>query len=212
MQKLSHPNRKKMRLENYDYSQNWYYFVTICTKARECFFGEIRDGKMILNEYGKIAEKEILQTEKIRKEIKIDIFVIMPNHLHLVVVIDNGFYDVEKQLQWNGKEQLEWFVDWNHGRERLQSFPTRTYYFDERGAIWLQWNNLSSIIRSIKSSITREIRKKYEDFQFWWQKSFYDVIIRNEDQLLKTREYIENNPLKWELDKDNPENIEKEKP
>ncbi|MBS9783796.1 transposase [Candidatus Gracilibacteria bacterium] len=212
MQKLSHPNRKKMRLENYDYSQNGYYFVTICTKARECFFGEIRDGKMILNEYGKIAEKEILQTEKIRKEIKIDIFVIMPNHLHLVVVIDNGFYDVEKQLQGNGKEQLEGFVDGNHGRERLQSFPTRTYYFDERGAIGLQGNNLSSIIRSIKSSITREIRKKYEDFQFGWQKSFYDVIIRNEDQLLKTREYIENNPLKWELDKDNPENIEKEKP
>lgn len=174
MQKFSHPNRKKMRLKNYDYSQNWYYFVTICTKWRECFFGKIIDWKMILNECGKIAEKEIMKTEEIRKEIKIDIFVIMPNHLHLIMVIDNPVGNTGPcSLQLEHK------------------------------------NTLSNCIQRIKSQTTREIRKKYENFEFGWQKSFYDVIIRNEEQLLKTREYIENNPLKWELDKNNPENIEK---
>ena len=63
----------------------------------------------------------------------------------------------------------------------------------------------------MKSSVTRKIRQEYNDYEFKWQRSFYDVIIKNDEQLNKTRLYIENNPLKWELDVNNPENEEEVK-
>lgn len=191
------PQRKNQRLKNYDYSQNWYYFVTICTKDREDFFWEIIEWKMILNEYWKIAENEILKTEEIRKEIKIDIFVIMPNHLHLLVVIGN---DVNTEIVGNtGPCSLQ-----------MQSCSLQienTIQKEKQTINDFTKNNLSNAIQRIKSSITKEIRNKYNDFIFWWQKSFFDKIIKNDEQLNKTREYIINNPLKWEFDKNNPINI-----
>ena len=83
------PQRKKLRLNGYNYSRDLYYFITICTKNREEFFGEIIDTKMILNDHGKIVENEIFKTPQLRQEIKIDDFVIMPNHLHLIIIIKN---------------------------------------------------------------------------------------------------------------------------
>jgi hypothetical protein len=67
---------------------------------------------------------------------------------------------------------------------------------------------LSKIMQWYKSSITREIRKQFDDYNFSWQKSFFDIIIKNDEQLEKTREYILNNPLKWELDVNNKKNEE----
>ncbi len=191
------PHRKKLRRKNYDYSKNWYYFVTICCYKNQCFFGEIIDWEMILNEYGEIVQEEINKTEEIRKKIKIDSLVIMPNHIHMVIEIVNA--------NW-----------WNTGRVRMHSHPTEhktlsTKAFGGRGALWLKWNNLSSIIRAIKSSFTRKIRSKHNDYIFAWQRSFYDVIIKTEDQLEKSRQYILSNPRKWDLDMNNPDNEERVK-
>ena len=77
------------RLAGWDYSADGYYSITICAKNRENIFGEIRNGKMQLNEIGKIMEEEWQQTEKIRRNVKLDAFVVMPNHLHGILVIDN---------------------------------------------------------------------------------------------------------------------------
>jgi len=156
--------RKKLRLENYNYSRNWFYFVTICTKNREHYFGSINDWKVILNNYWIIVEEEILKTEKLRKEIKIDKFIIMPNHIHLIIQI----YNI-----------------------KLNKIPQNSPQTKNNLSNWIQW---------IKASITRKIRKENEDYIFWWQKSFYDIIIKNDEQLNKTREYIKNNPIKWEKD------------
>lgn len=174
------PERKKLRFSNYDYSRNWFYFITICTKNRENYFGEIIDEKMILNEYGKIVENEILKTEELRKEIKIDIFVIMPNHIHLIIIIENN----------------------------LKNEITHTDIVRNTGPCSLQtWNyhknKLSNSIQRMKSSVTLNIRNQYNDFQFFWQKSFYDVVIKNDEQLEKTRQYILDNPSKWEDDINN---------
>jgi hypothetical protein len=75
--------------------------------------------------------------------------------------------------------------------------------------MYITKNKLSNTIQRIKSSITIKIRKQYDDFEFWWQKSFFDKIIRNDEQLYKTREYIKNNPLKWEFDVNNEINFKK---
>lgn len=82
-------NRRSIRLKGYDYSQSGLYFVTICTKDRVNIFGEIVDGEIILNDYGLIAQKQLIDLPDYFPNIKIDTFCIMPNHIHGIIVIDN---------------------------------------------------------------------------------------------------------------------------
>ena len=82
-------NRRSNRLKHYDYSENGYYFVTICTYNRECFFGEIAEGEMENNKIGELAEKLWLQIPEHFRGVELDEYVIMPNHIHGIVVINN---------------------------------------------------------------------------------------------------------------------------
>jgi len=86
------PVRKKNRLSGYDYSNAAYYFITICVKDKHEMLGEIINGQMILNEYDSVAEKEIENISEIRTECIVKNFIIMPNHIHLIVQIvgDDG--------------------------------------------------------------------------------------------------------------------------
>lgn len=81
-------NRKSIRLKGFDYAQPSWYYVTICTENKGNILGEIQNGKMILNEFGKIAETEWLNTKTIRPNVDLDYFVIMPDHMHGIVVIN----------------------------------------------------------------------------------------------------------------------------
>lgn len=84
------PDRKLNRLKGYDYSQNGYYFVTICTKNRQEFFGEIKNGELTLNEYGKITKKCWREIPDHFPNVILDEFIIMPNHIHGIVIIKNN--------------------------------------------------------------------------------------------------------------------------
>jgi len=172
------PERKKQRLENYNYSYPGYYFVTFCTGLRINYFGEIIDGEMILSDYGKIIHESIVKMQDIRTEIACDEYVIMPNHIHMIIII--------KSIQ-------------NVGNAGMRS--------EERDAQQYTKNHLSNAVQWLKASVTKEIRQNYGDYEFSWQKSFHDVIIRNQEQLDKTREYIRLNPSKWEEDINNQINI-----
>jgi len=88
-------NRRSIRLNGYDYSKSGYYFVTICVNNRYHLFGEIVKKKMLLNKFGKIAEREWQRTEILRTNFKIDEFIVMPNHLHGIIVITNKIADVK---------------------------------------------------------------------------------------------------------------------
>ena len=81
-------NRRSIRLPEYDYSQSGYYFITICTYQKQYLFGEIKDDRMILNQIGNIVVQEWLKSSEIRKEIQLDQWVLMPNHIHSIVVIN----------------------------------------------------------------------------------------------------------------------------
>lgn len=161
------------RIPEYDYSNpNWYY-VTINTKNHICYFGDVIDGKMILNELGKIADSCWNEIPIHFQKAEIDYFVIMPNHLHGIIIIND--YNL---------------VETGHALS-LQS----------------RKHSLSSIVGSFKSAVSRIIHKNgYEDFQ--WQPRFYDRIIRDEKELYQIRKYIDQNPLKWDIEKNNPENLE----
>ena len=79
------------RREGWDYADNGYYFITICTKDREHFFGEIENGEMVLNEYGKIVQEEWEKSFEIRKELFCDTYIIMPNPIHGIVILEKDY-------------------------------------------------------------------------------------------------------------------------
>ena len=83
-------HRSSLRLKGYDYSQPGAYFVTMCTQSRECLFGEIANDEVMLNEYGKVVEEEWLKTPRMRTRVELDEFVVMPNHLHAIMMIPRG--------------------------------------------------------------------------------------------------------------------------
>ena len=85
------PKRKPIRLKNYDYSQNGMYFVMICTYNRECIFGKIVGNGLDRSEYGEIAENDLLNMQQHFPNIKIDKYVIIPNHIHAIILIDNDY-------------------------------------------------------------------------------------------------------------------------
>ena len=143
------------RLQNYDYSQNGMYFVTICTKNREEFFGEIVDGKMIFNEIGKIVKEEWSQTPIIRQDIILDEWTIMPNHLH-------GIIEIKNELTRD---------DILTCRDALQCVSTDVNQYKNK--FGPQRNNLSSIIRGFKGATTK--RCHMCNLNFTWQSRFYDA-------------------------------------
>ena len=167
------------RLSNWDYSSPAWYFVTICTKDRRTDFGEIIDGSVRLSAIGGIVSDEWQQTANIRPYVDIDEFVVMPNHIHGIVVI--------KPLA-NGEEP------------RVET-PRRGVSTTPR----LQKASLGSIIGQFKIACTRRIWAAGFP-EFGWQTRFHDHIIRGGRALTAIREYIANNPAKWALDKENPAN------
>jgi len=96
--------RKQNRLNAYDYSQNGMYFVTICTKGRKEYFGEIKDGEMILNNYGKVVEEKWLWLAQQYDYVFLDDYVIMPNHLHGILIIDDTSVVTGRDLSLRGGE------------------------------------------------------------------------------------------------------------
>ncbi len=171
------------RLKDWDYSRYGYYFVTICTKDKKHFLGDIIGDKMQLSEIGEIVAEEWQNSEKIRGYVKLDEWVIMPNHLHGIVIIQN-----ENNVETHGHASLH-----------------RHIPFGDAFNASLQRSNLSNVIRGFKSATVRKIHKK-GFVNFAWQSRFYDHIIRNEKELHEIREYILYNPLKWQLDEENQNN------
>ena len=157
------------RLKAWDYTKHGKYFVTICIHRREEFFGEIIDKKMFLSDIGKIADVELQETEKIRKNIKLDKYVIMPNHIHGIVMINKN----DNMIRANSHSPLQ----------RMKP------------------KSISSFIAGYKSVVTKRINQTRNTHrQLVWQRNYYEHIIRDEKDLNRIREYIVNNPVKWEED------------
>ncbi len=165
----------------WDYSSPGAYFVTICTKGMQGWFGEIVDGTMQLSPVGDIVADEWKKTDQIRPDVSLDTWTVMPNHLHGIVVIH------------------ETSIVETH---RDASLPPP----NEQNKFGPQRNNLASIIRGFKSASTKRIHMA-GCTEFAWQPRYYDHIIRNERSFNKIREYIANNVLQWEFDRNQPSGL-----
>jgi len=170
-------NRRSPRHREFDYSQSGAYFITMCTKDRICLFGEIRDDTMILNAAGRMVERWLLKVPSKFPVFQYDALIIMPNHLHCVLF----------NIPNDNIPQLD---------QKTEANPS-----------------LSDVIQWFKTMTTNEYIRGVRDLQWYpfhrqlWQRSFYDHVIRNEEELAGVRTYILQNPLKWMLDHDNPENF-----
>ncbi len=177
-------HRKSIRLKGYDYCRPGKYFITICTYQRECLFGEIIDGKTQLNEYGKIAANCWQAIPEHFPKIQLDLFVIMPNHIHGILMITDNNQDTKINR-----------------RDMALPCPYRGEFGKPIAG------SLPTIIGSFKSAVTKQINLFRNTLgNKIWQKNYYEHIIRNEDSLAKIRQYIKNNPLSWEIDQLNPNN------
>ncbi|MEB3206882.1 MAG: transposase [Vampirovibrionales bacterium] len=178
------PQRKPLRLPGYNYAQNGAYFITICTKNRACLFGDVTHGEMVLNDAGHIIETEWPRTSVLRNDVMLDEFIIMPNHVHMIVLLSVGGDCIAPST-----------ITTNPNPDgTMQSSPTTS--------------NISYIIRGFKSATTKTINLHDQTSGTpVWQRGYHDHIIRNEADLNRIRQYIVNNPLQWHLDENNPEKV-----
>jgi REP element-mobilizing transposase RayT len=170
-----HHQRKSPRWKEYDYTSPWWYFVTICTKDRECYFGTIHDGEMIVSAIGKICEQELEIMIDKRPSVDMHAYVIMPNHIHLLFFV-NECRDTGLPCPINKDDA---------------SIRPYTSWIATNQSLW-------SIIWWLKSAVTRQCNLKW--LSFVRQSRYHDHIIRNEDEYNHIKYYIQTNPQNREID------------
>ena len=205
-------HRGSIRLKGYDYSQAGLYFITICTQNRECILGKIIDdcrGTMhrALNEYGRIAEREWIKTSEMRHSVHLDVFVIMPNHIHGIIQI-NKIDDCRGTMRRARMPTMYRAPTPTMRCARMPTMhPTMRKGTMHRAPTAEQFgkptsNTIPTIIRGYKSSVTKQINiLRNKPGVPVWQRNYYEHIIRDEKSYYKILEYIKTNPLKWHDDK-----------
>jgi len=224
--------RKNIRLQGYDYSTEGGYFITIVTKDRQPLFGNIVDGEMVLNEYGRIVESTWNDLINHNPNIGLDEFVVMPNHVHgIVVIFDSvgaGSRDLcapERSLREEKPAPLnqagcEPAPTRDINRVADEPTPTRNVnrVVDESAPTEdlscpvaetfpapTQIVPLSEIVRQFKTFSARRINtlRKTSGLPVW-QRNYYDHIIRSDNEHEEIAAYIANNPATWLTDTERP--------
>ncbi len=172
-------NRHSIRIPGYDYSIPDFYFITICTENKQCIFGHVRDGKMILNNIGKIVHNEIINIPKFHKHIVIHEFIVMPNHIHVILEIAPSVgAHVCAQNHIGGCAA--------NGAQTCA--PTTPPGFGNKISY------LAQTIRGFKSGVTKQIGRSI------WQRNYYEHIVRDDKDYENIRGYIMTNPATWDAD------------
>ena len=188
---------KSHRLSSWDYSRNGYYFITLVVQHRNLILGNIENGEMRLSQFGEIVKLELLNSLEIRDELNIDEFIIMPNHLHAIVVIEHNDNTQTVTVETHGRASLQ--TQHNDTSQQRPQQQTPSFIRKPR--------SLSSFIAGFKSRINSKIDDlidtnqldipKYNKKNHFFQPNYYDHIIRNEKEYLRIKEYIINNPCNW---------------
>ena len=191
---MPHPVRKSPRLQGYDYRQPGAYFVTICTAGRVRIFGEVVEDRVRLTEAGEVAAACWRAIPSHHPHVALDAFVVMPNHVHGILL----FVEDDAEGPVGG-------IIPNRGRDTIYRVPTpddSVRQFGEAKA-----GSLSVVVATYKAAVTREVnRRRGAPGPPLWQGRFHDHVVRLRDPaaLDRTRRYVEENPLRWHLDRENP--------
>lgn len=184
-------HRRSIRLQGYDYSQEGLYFITICCQDRVHLFGEIVDGKMILNSYGEIAQKEWQNTSTIRDNVVLHEFVVMPNHFHSIIEIkfQKGNNEIGK---FQSPSQTVGAIIRGYKIATIKKI--KDYILNTGEKI----NDSKGELQFAPTAPTEKIKEL--NFKIW-QRNYYEHIIRNEPAYERISDYIRNNPKCWNEDK-----------
>jgi putative transposase len=181
-------HRRSIRLKEYDYAQAGAYFITICVQGRECVLGEVVNGEMRLTDWGRVVQYEWEQLPQRFPNVQCDAFVVMPNHAHGIVVITDD------------------------GRGTAGRAPTASRApTTSRAPTAEQFGkpvpgSLPTIVRSFKSAVTKRINDTRDTpGAVFWQRNYWEHVIRNDADLARIREYIQNNPARWMDDQLHPD-------
>ena len=184
-------HRRSVRLPGHDYSQPGAYFVTICIDDRRCLCGEITSGEVVLSNVGKIVNAKWCVLPQAFPHVMLDAFVVMPNHLHgIVIITDDDGHAV-------------------HGRGLINQTPTTTATANptDDADTWIMMKNrrgtLGKIIRHFKAKTAKYIHDSGMR-QFAWQRNYHEHIIRDQPSMNRFRDYIRSNPAYWAIDHENP--------
>ncbi len=203
---MKNRQRKSLRLKHYDYSQCGAYFITVCTQNREHRFGAIVDRNMLLNDAGYMIEKWYFELENKFSGLQCDACIIMPNHVHFVVVMGE-YADIGEFIETGGHAEMGGHVGpplrdaaMFVGAD-LRVRPGSSVRPDSsvRTALpqvmqWFKTMTTNAYINGVKNLAWPAFDKKL------WQRNYYEHIVRDEVSLHGIREYINSNPLNWQYD------------
>jgi putative transposase len=189
-------HRRSVRRLGHDYSRPGGYSITICTYDRECLFGEIVGHEVRLSEYGVIVEEEWRLTAAMRPAVRLDDFIVMPNHIHgILFLVAVGAHCVRPDTISTGSPQTS-RLGGKTGWQGARSAPLRR-----------PPASIPSLVAGFKSAVTRRIRAlRHAPYLEVWQRGYNDHIIRGQEDLERHRNYIRNNPRRWAEDDLNPAN------
>ena len=174
--------RKRNRLINFDYSSDNLYFVTSVIKDRICYFGNVVDEKMQLNQYGEIAQQQWEWLLNQYPYIKSHAFVVMPNHIHAILEINREYIGTGREYVGTGRDlSLRIRVSPRNPNQSIKIKP------------------LSQLMGAYKTTTSKKIHLAGNN-DFAWQRSFHDRIIRDKSSCEKIITYIQNNPMNWNSD------------
>jgi putative transposase len=201
------PRRRSIRLQGWDYARTGAYFVTVCVQNRECLLGDVAGDVVVRHESGRLVQSCWENLRQRFPDLELDAFVVMPNHVHGIIVIDPvgaGFApptdadaDVGAGLVLPDMGGAVTGAGAAYNRDAASSAPTDN--------VVPGGPTLGDIMRAFKSisaiAVNRHLERRGQPL---WQRNYYEHIIRDEEELNRIRDYIIHNPLQWMLDRENP--------
>ena len=195
---MYYPDSKSHRLQDYDYSQPGWYFFTLSTRNMSCLFGSVRNGVINLTDAGRMIERVWQELPRYSSRIDLDIFQVMPNHFHGILIIKKDLRQVQTTALGAGHESRSHPAKQQYGRcSYTQLEQEHTNISISVLDLVARFKSLTTTqyIHGVKENNWKRFNKKL------WGAKFHDHVIRTESALQSIRMYIQNNPRKWELDR-----------
>ena len=190
-------HRRSIRLPGFDYTQQGAYFVTICTLRGRCLFGEVEDGDVVWNDSGRMVEAHWRAIPEHFRQVRLDAFVVMPNHIHGIILLPDGIGDPDDGVMGSVDDiPVESQVIVAQRRATTRVAPTKP--------------SLAAVVGAFKSCTTVEYIRRAKTLGWarfsgkLWQRNYYEHIIRDDEALDRIRQYIAENPIRWADDLENP--------
>ena len=207
-------NRRTIRLRGYDYTREGWYFITLCTQDQACLFGEVIDGRMRPNDAGAMILSIWTAIPRHYLGIDVDVFVVMPNHIHGIVVICRNDVDTRMDLDVGAAPRGRPASDQAQGQAPAQRHGQAQGYAQTPregqargpaptmalGSVVQRFKTMTAThyIAGVRQSAWPVFRGRL------WQRNYYEHIIRDEESLNRIRQYISHNPAQWTSDRENP--------